>query len=722
MNRFCAWKKCVVAVGGMGIWTATLLASPDAQRTAPARPAVVLPPLELVSKGNPQAASATAGALISNKNCTSADGRYVVFESTSDNLVVGQEETSGTNDIFLHDRVTQTTVLVTHVPSSPVRTANANSFVPSISANGRYVVYWTFATDLGAGVNDPNADNPDVYLYDRITGTNTLVSHRVGDPNTTAEVNSYDPAVSGDGRFVAFTSGATDLVAGQIDGGASGSIYLWERETGLITLVTHAAGAPLTTADGLAFNPIPSADGNLIVYLSNASNLVAGQTEDARRYDVFLWNRSTGESVLVNHNVSSATTAGNGQASSPAMTADGKFITYQCAATDLVTNQIDPNRAGFDIFVYERATGVNTLVTHRNGLPTTTGSAASIFPEISADGRFITYQSAAVDLSPSTDANNTDDIYLWDRTTNSSRLITRTTTAGANESANGRSFGARPSLDGSTIVYTSYATDLVPGQNSPSAGNVFRLDRVAGTTKIISHLPGAPATGGSGYSYLPLPNSDGSLIAFTSQSNDLVPQDNNSAADVMLFDNATGNITAASATTAGASSITPNGISGSPRASADGRYVVFTSGSTNIVTGQSDQNNRTDIFLRDRVADTITLVSHAAGAPTQTAAGLSTAPTISADGRWIAFLSQAPDLVPGTIDTTGFYDVFLYDRLANSSIMVSHAAISPTLSGLLGSDTPRLSSDGRYLVFASDATDLVLGQTDAQRSLRHLSL
>ncbi len=712
MKRLGMWKKRALVLG-MIMVAAFLPTASSAKRTAPAGPTVVLPGLELVSKGNPQAASATAGALITKKDCTSADGRFVVFESSSDNLVVGQEEERGGNDIFLHDRVTQTTVLVTHAASSPVKAANDSSLVPSISTDGRYVVYWSFATDLVAGVTDANEGDPDVFLYDRVTATNTLVSHQAGDPNTTGESNSYDPAVSADGKFVAFTSAANNLVAGQTNGGASAGIFVWERETGNITLVSHAAGTPLTTADGLAFNPVLTGDGSAIAYLSNASNLVAGQTEDARRYDVFLWSRDTGASVLVNHSVSSPTTAANGQAGSLAMTADGRFITFQSAGTDLIATQVDPNQASFDVFVYERATGTNTLVSHRDGLPNTTGSATAIFPSISGDGRFIAYQSPAVDLTPSSDTNNTDDIFLWDRTTNTNRLITRTTAPVTSESANGRSFGARPSEDGSVVVFTSYATDLVPGQNAPSAGNVFRYDRVAGTTKIISHRPGASTTGGAGYSYLPLPSTDGAYVAFTSQSNDLVPQDNNSAADVMLYEDATGNITAASTTTAGTASLTPNGNSGSGRASADGRFVVFASESTNIVPGQSDANNRTDIFLRDRVADTMTLVSHAAGLPTQTAAGLSRAPVISADGRWVAFISQAPDIIAGAIDTTGFYDVFLYDRLANSSILVSHAAISPTLGALLGSETPGLSSDGRYLVYASDATDLVLGQSDA---------
>jgi Tol biopolymer transport system component len=140
----------------------------------------VPPQLELISKADPNQSSATAGALMTNQRCFSADGRYVVFESGSENLVDGQVDDHGTNDIFLHDRVTGSTVLVTHAAGSPTTAASDSSFVPSISADGRLVVYWSFASDIVAGQNDTNQTNPDVFLYDRVTGTNTLVSHIPG--------------------------------------------------------------------------------------------------------------------------------------------------------------------------------------------------------------------------------------------------------------------------------------------------------------------------------------------------------------------------------------------------------------------------------------------------------------------------------------------------------------------------------------------------------------
>ena len=461
-------------------------------KSRPAPNDVALPAQpQLISAADPNQASATAGALISTKTSYSADGRYVVFESSSDNVVPGQVEANASLDVFLHDRIAHTTVLVSHAAGTPLTAADAGSMVPSISSDGRFVVYWSFASNLVAGQVETNLQEPNVFLYDRVSGENRLVSHAVGTPLTTADSSSYDPSISADGRYIAFTSAAGNLIAGQSNGGASASIFFWDRITDTATLVTHAAGANTTTADGLSFNPVPTADGSGLAFLSTASNLAAGQTEDAKRLDLFLWNRNTGQTVIVNHAADSSTTVGNGAAGFPALSADGNLIVYQSAATNLVPNQVDPNQSAQDVFLYDRSTGANTLVSHIQGNPLTTGNVTSIYPAISADGRFVTYQSAAANLSSTSDLNNAEDIFLWDRTTNSNQLITRNTSGSA---GNAKSYGSRPSTDGNTVVFSTFATDLVPEQNSPSSGDVFLYDRNLGTLQLMSHQPDRPVS------------------------------------------------------------------------------------------------------------------------------------------------------------------------------------------------------------------------------------
>ena len=686
----------------------TLVATSRPLQPEPAG-AIVLPTgPELITKADPGQTSATAGALFSNRNCYSADGRYLVFESGSENLIAGQIDDGGTNDIFLYDRISATTVLVSHAAGSAQTAANASSMVPAISGDGRWVVYWTFATDIVAGQDDRNVSNPDVFLYDRLSGQNILVSHRPGEPLVTGDSNSFDPAISADGAYIFFTSAASDLVAGQT--GGSASIFVYDRAADTIALVSHAAGAITTTSNGFSFGPVPSADGAYLAYLSNASNLVTGQTEDARRYDIFLWSRATGESVLVSHAAGSQTTAANATSSFPIITADGRHVTFSTAATNIVPAQADANQAT-DVFTYDRTTGLNILVSHPPGATSTTGNSGAIFPSISADGAYISFQSTAANLVPQ-DLNNLEDIFLWNRATGTNTLVSRSAAPLLSASANGRSYGSRPSADGNTLVFTSLATDLVAGQNSPSHGNVFLYDRLTGTMRLMSHIPGASATGGNGQSYLPLPSADAAYIAFNTQASDLVAQDTNGSGDVFIHDRAANANTVASGRASGADSITPNGISGGAQASADGRFVVFASTGTNFFPGQLDTNNGTDIFLRDRTSGTTTLVSHVPDSATTAGDALSDAPVISTDGRWIAYTSRASDLIADSVDANLGADIFLYDRTTDTTQLVSHTALASNISASDVSETPGLSRDGRFVVYASRAADLVTGQSD----------
>src|SRR5581483_3325386 len=593
------------------------------------------PPLELISRADPNQASATAGANMSqqlNQRAFSADGRFVVFLSTSENLIPGLVEDKVTANVFLYDRAAKTTTLVSHAVGSTTTAANGDSFVPCISGDGRYVVYWTFATNVIANQNDSGDSTPDVFVYDRTTGTNRLVSHIPGAPNTTADSNSYDPTISFDGRFISFTSAATNLVTGQSNGGFS-AIFSWDRDTDTITLVSHKAGDSLRTGGGSTFNSVLSGDGAFVAFMSNGPDYVAGQTQSAAKYQLFLWNRSTNETVLVSHNASSATTAGNNGSFYPVLNADGSYVAFYGLATDLVANENDVNQDQ-DVFLYERATGAITLVSHMTGSTTTAGTMASLYPEITADGRYVVYQSSAANLVAN-DLNNAQDIFVWDRTTNTNALVSRSATSPVSASANAKSFGGQIAADGNTITFTSNATDLMSGQSSSGNGDVFFWERSTSSIHLVSHIPGSTSNGGDQQSVLPLPSDDGQFVAFATQATNLVPNDSDGSADVMIYDRAADANTCASLRPANLASLSANGDSGSQHASADGRYVVFVSEATNLVPNQSDANGLNDIFVRDRQTGTTTLVSRAAGVANQTGDGISDSPQISADGRWI---------------------------------------------------------------------------------------
>jgi Tol biopolymer transport system component len=145
--------------------------------------------------------------------------------------------------------------------------------------------------------------------------------------------------------------------------------------------------------------------------------------------------------------------------------------------------------------------------------------------------------------------------------------------------------------------------------------------------------------------------------------------------------------------------------------SADGRYLVFTSTAENLAPGQVEGNlNQDDVFLFDRVTGGVTLVSHAAGAPATTAAGTSDSPVISADGAWVAFRSNAPNLVPGQADGSGLTDVFLFERGTGALSLVSRAAGTATTAGNGASGPPTISDDGGFVAYPSLCTNLVVGQ------------
>jgi hypothetical protein len=697
--------------GGIAIAATFLIAA--ALNVTMAELVAAIPPLELVSRADPSETSATAGANLSqqlNQRAFSADGRYVVFISSAENIIEGLSEDHVTANVFLHDRVTNTTVLVSHAVGSPTTAANADSFVPTLSGDGRFVVYWTFASDVVANQNDDGLSTPDVFIYDRTTGENRLVSHIPGAPTTTGDSNSYDPTVNGDGRYVSFTSAASNLVAGQADGGSFSNIFVWDRINDTVTLVTHKNVDPVTTATGSAFNSVLSDDGAFVAFMSNGSNLIAGQSQSAARYQIFLWNRNTGDTSLVSHTASSATTAGNNSGLYPVMNANASYIAFYSSATDLVAGQFDQNQ-NHDVFLYERATGTNTLISHTQNSTSTTGLMASLYPEISSDGRYVVYQSTAPDLVAN-DLNNVQDIFVWDRTTNSNTLVSRSATSPISASANARSYGGQISGDGQTISFTSEASDLLPGQTA-SVTDVFFLDRTNSSLHLISHVPGSTSTGGDDGSALPLLSADGAFVAYTTAASNLVPNDKDGSADVMLYDRAGDTNTAASLRPANLASISANGHSGSHRASTDGRFVVFTSEATNLVPNQSDMNAENDIFVRDRQNNTTTLVSHAAGSPGTTGDGHSDTPAISTDGRWITYVSNASTLVDGMINANGGYNIYLYDRVNDVTMLISHSVVGANFSASDWSETPAISGDGRFVTYSSYAVDLVTGQSDS---------
>lgn len=225
--------------------------------------------VELVSRVDPSRPSVTPDGN-SALSALSADGRYVVFTSTAINVVPEQKDTNGGTDVFLRDQVTGTTVLVSRASGSASSAGNAPASGAHISADGRYVLFRSKATNLVSGQVDPPGTS-DLFLFDRVTEAMTLVSRSNASARQTGNADSLGEEMSANGRFVLFSSLATDLVKGQSDTNSGRDVFLFDRISNATLLVSHAAGSAVRTGDSdsdFVFPYSVSSDGTQLLFLT----------------------------------------------------------------------------------------------------------------------------------------------------------------------------------------------------------------------------------------------------------------------------------------------------------------------------------------------------------------------------------------------------------------------------------------------------------------------
>ncbi len=387
--------------------------------------------------------------------------------------------------------------------------------------------------------------------------------------------------------------------------------------------------------------------------------------------------------------ITSIGTQGNASSSGASISADGRYVAFDSGATNLVPG--DTNNS-MDVFVKDLQTGTLTRISAAsNG---TQGNSNSFAASISADGRYVAFQSLATNLVPG-DTNQNTDIFVKDLQTGT---LTRISTA--SNGTQGNSFSQFPSIsaDGRYVAFQSWATNLVPGDTNRST-DVFVKDLQTGTLTLVSVA--SNGTQSNSESIHAAISADGRYVAFDSGANRLVPGDTNNVGDIFVKDLQTGTMTLVSVASNGTQS---NYLSAIPSISADGRYVAFDSGATNLVPG--DTNQTTDVFVKDLQTGTLTRISTASNG-TQGNFWSDNA-KISADGRYVAFLSGATNLVPGAnwINT----NVFVKDLQTGTLTRIS--AASNGTQGNAESSRASISADGRYVAFDSLATNLVPGDTN----------
>ena len=332
----------------------------------------------------------------SNFPSLSAMGRYVAFDSCASNLVSG--DSNGFVDTFVHDQATGQTTLVS-VASDGTQGNDSSSGHVSISADGRYVVFQSFASNLVSG--DTN-NTLDVFLHDRKTGQMTRAS--VASDGTQGNDASLHPMISASGRYVAFFSSASNLVNGDTNG--MGDMFVHDRETGRTTRVSVASDG--TQGNGESEFPSISATGRYVAFFSLASNLVSGDTNFAS--DIFVHDRKTGQTTRVS--VASDGTQANEGSGLLSLSANGRYVAFEAVASNLVSGDTNNSQ---DIFVHDRKTGQTTRVTVASDGTEGNGSSFDPFPfSISATGRFVAFASDATNLV-SGDTNGVTDIFVHDR-------------------------------------------------------------------------------------------------------------------------------------------------------------------------------------------------------------------------------------------------------------------------------------------------------------------
>jgi WD40-like Beta Propeller Repeat len=663
----------------------------------------------------------------------SADGRFVLFSSSANNLVSGDNGQFGL-DLFLRDRASNATILVSD-NFTDTGGGKGNSVFGQISTNGQYVVFQSDASDLLPG--DTNGVS-DIFVRDLQTGYNTLVSVAIN--GGWANGASTEPLMTPDGRYVAFISAATNLVAG--DTNAIPDVFVRDLISQTTTLVsTGAFGASSIMAESVI-----TPDGRRVAFSSTAKGLAPGVSA-ASKGEIYVRDLVAGTTTWVSTNtaalVSSILHLNNMPSYHPTLSDDGNYVAFKTGWTNGAVAPNLPGVAAALIFRYDFTAGSNSLVAMNSfprwpylddiygpemtpdgrfiafvatnyspvsstsvqlwdaqtgtnitvsvgqdgSLPT---KSSSDTPVMSPDGRFVAFLSSATNLTGSVISNGFH-IYLRDLLTGMTQLVD----ADTNGIGSSDNFGAIPSLsaDGKLIALDSSAGNLTSGDNN-QASDIFVRDTIAGTNELISlrdsnTIP-QTADNFSSLGQFSL-SADGRWIAFASYADDLVSNDTNDASDVFVTDLFAGTNALVSASVGG--SVALGGFSASPVISGNGRFVVFTSTATNLLNGQT--NFYGNLFLSDLQAGTNSLVSVSTNGISP-GNGDSTDAVISQNGRYVSFLSKAHNLATGL--PTSVPNTFWRDL--NSGITVSLAGTSAA------GNSPTMSADGRYVAYFRQGSQL----------------
>jgi Tol biopolymer transport system component len=380
-----------------------------------------------------------------------------------------------------------------------------------------------------------------------------------------------------------------------------------------------------------------------------------------------------------------------------AISGSGRFVAFESRATNLPGGQA----AVSQIYVRDTRNGTTALASRTSaGEP---GDGDSTRPAFS-DGRYVAFESVATNLSAEDDDSVTD-VFLHDLVTGETMLVSR---AADGTAADGGSYDPAVSADGRVVGFESDADNLST-EDVDTVRNVFTRDVSAGTTTLISRAGGLGGAAGNGDSFDPSLSRDGTRIAFASNADNLFDDDRDVYTNVYVYEPRFYLLTHVSRTSnVGMLSDPANGDSTEPVISALGGHVAFTSVATNLAPVAGPAAN---VYVRELSAKSTTLASRADGAGGEPGTSASSSPSISRDGRQVAFVSQADNLNP--VDDDSVANVFLRNFTYSATTLLSRGSGETGAAGAGGSFAPAISRAGDYVAFASDADNLSADDDDA---------
>jgi len=393
---------------------------------------------------------------------------------------------------------------------------------------------------------------------------------------------------------------------------------------------------------------------------------------------------------------------GNDHSFSGAISGDGRFIAFATVATNL--DPLDTDAAS-DVYVRDLDTGFTQLVSRATGAAGAKGNLSSGTPSISADGRYVAFDSVAQNLVPE-DADFIRDVYVRDLQTNTTTLVSRASgVAGAK--GNDDSLGPSISASGTRVAFESTAGNLA--SDGDGISDIFVRDLAGNTTTLASRATGAAGVKGNDFSSEAAISGDGTRVAFTSIATNLGSGDADALEDVHVR-NLTANTTTLASRATGASGAKGNGDSGGPALSGDGSIVAFHTTSTNLNAADTDTTH--DVYVRSLASNTTTLESRATGVSGDKGNSASVGPVLDGDGTTVAFGSGATNL--STDDFDSLRDAYVRDRTAATTTLVSRGAGALGAKANGDSGPLGLSSDAHHVLVSSSANNLSVDDPDTR--------